>query len=161
MKHHNWLTIFFNRRIPVVGKHSRKIQSGCWSSGGNLLALGGSPSSNNLGTMWPIWSHIIIRSLKILAWICGPQGPHSTMWPLWSHVISSYNILAWICGPRCHIVQCGPYGATSLYEVLYPLYHKIVPVLGQHCSKIVGTGEVATVCPFCYYTSMFEIYVES
>ncbi|KAK8722853.1 hypothetical protein OTU49_012085 [Cherax quadricarinatus] len=29
-----------SRRIPVVGKHSRKIQSGCWSSG-NLLALGG------------------------------------------------------------------------------------------------------------------------
>lgn len=28
------------RRIPVVGKHSRKIQSGCWSSS-NLLALGG------------------------------------------------------------------------------------------------------------------------
>lgn len=32
---------FYSRRIPVVGKHSRKIQSGCWSSGGNLLALGG------------------------------------------------------------------------------------------------------------------------
>jgi hypothetical protein len=29
------------RRIPVVGKHSRKIHSGCWSAGGNLLALGG------------------------------------------------------------------------------------------------------------------------
>ncbi|CAL4106792.1 unnamed protein product, partial [Meganyctiphanes norvegica] len=29
-----------SRRIPVVGKHSRKIQSGCWSSS-NLLALGG------------------------------------------------------------------------------------------------------------------------
>ncbi|XP_066952339.1 LOW QUALITY PROTEIN: WD repeat-containing protein 19 [Macrobrachium rosenbergii] len=29
-----------SRRIPVVGKHSRKIQSGCWSTA-NLLALGG------------------------------------------------------------------------------------------------------------------------
>ena len=28
------------RRIPVVGKHSRKIQSGSWSTA-NLLALGG------------------------------------------------------------------------------------------------------------------------
>ncbi|KAA0194245.1 hypothetical protein HAZT_HAZT007574 [Hyalella azteca] len=30
-----------SKRIPVVGKHSRKIHSGCWSAGGNLLALGG------------------------------------------------------------------------------------------------------------------------
>ena len=43
---------------------------------------------------------------------------------------------------RGHIVQCGPYGATSLYEVLLHLDYKVVPVLGQHCSKTVATGDV-------------------
>ena len=41
---------------------------------------------------------------------------------------------------RGHIVQCGPYGFTSLIEVLLPLDYKDVPVLREHCSKIVVTG---------------------
>ena len=34
-----------------------------------------------------------------------------------------------------------PYEATYRYKKFYyPLYYKVVPILGQYCSKIIGTG---------------------
>ena len=90
-------------------------------------------SSNNLGTM-----SVAAPYNRATLYNVAHMGPHRYK--------KSYYLCMTICGPyRGHIVRYGSNGSHRYKKSYFPWIttYKVVPVLGQYCSKIVATGDRA------------------